>query len=298
MKRFTETNKWRDAWFRRLSAGAKLAWVYITENCDAVGMIEIDLGLLSEDCSVKLNPGHISELGSRLIKIGEGRFFIPKFIHFQYGELSEKCPPHRTIMRLIEVHKLQRDGLLYRHPAGVETASAVAPVESSEVPKKPLPVNYPPVRPPDVGPRSSALEIYDAYPRKLGRKDALVAITKALTKMDAPKLLEVTRSYAAAVQGEDMKFIPYPASWFNAEHFFDDPAMWTCKPGVAPNKPLSIFEMKTVLEAKQKSAQDLKNAFASEGPLSTDWNNDEAKEKFKALRREIADLTRKIATSA
>ena len=279
MKRFTETNKWRDAWFRRLSAGAKLVWIYLTENCDSVGMIEIDLGLLSSDCGMKITAEHLGELSSRLQKISAGRFFIPKFIPFQYGELSEKCPPHKTVLRLIEIHQLRKSGLVYLHPTGSDYKPEL-PVE-----------NPPPDKPPTLSP---AMQIYDAYPRKLARGDALKAIEKALKKMEFAKLLAVTQAYAAAMQGEDFKFVPYPANWYNAEHYFDDPAMWKCKPA-DNNGAASVFEIKTVLEAKEKAIQTLKNQHATETALGMEWDSDESMLAHKQLRIEVKQLAAKLA---
>jgi hypothetical protein len=70
------------------------------------------------------------------------------------------------------------------------------------------------------------VNIYDAYPRKIGRPAALKAIAKALKKIDPAKLLELTQAYAKAVVGSDPQFIPHPATWFNQERFNDDPATW------------------------------------------------------------------------
>ncbi len=39
--RFTDTNKWQDAWFFDLSPSEKLLWIYLYENCDIAGFYEV-----------------------------------------------------------------------------------------------------------------------------------------------------------------------------------------------------------------------------------------------------------------
>lgn len=116
MKRFTETSKWRDPWFINLSGHAKLLWVYLTDNCDAIGLIHIDFRLVARDCLLPIKEKHITELGDRVQALGNGRYFLPKFIQFQYGELSPDCPPHKTILKLVRQHNLSRSGLGYFYP--------------------------------------------------------------------------------------------------------------------------------------------------------------------------------------
>ncbi len=41
--RFTETNKWKDKWFRSLDPLEKVLFIYLIDNCDNAGFIEIDL---------------------------------------------------------------------------------------------------------------------------------------------------------------------------------------------------------------------------------------------------------------
>jgi hypothetical protein len=78
--------------------------------------------------------------------------------------------------------------------------------------------------------------IYQAYPRKQGRKEALKAIAKALSSLsfeepprDHAWLLGRVQAYAAAVAlwpAGDERFIPHPATWFNKGNYDDDPTTW------------------------------------------------------------------------
>jgi len=72
--------------------------------------------------------------------------------------------------------------------------------------------------------------LYAIYPRKRKPQDAKKAIAKALKVHGFEKLETATTAYAAAVAGwpdEDRRFVPYPASWFNAGGYDEDPAEWT-----------------------------------------------------------------------
>jgi len=44
-KRFTDSEKWRDPWFRRLPTEYKLLWLYLLDECDVSGVWKVDLEL-------------------------------------------------------------------------------------------------------------------------------------------------------------------------------------------------------------------------------------------------------------
>lgn len=82
-----------------------------------------------------------------------------------------------------------------------------------------------------------ALRIYQEYPRKVSKPQAIKAIVKAIKAGNDPNaLIDLTKSYAAAVSkwpDEERKFVPHPATWFNNDRFNDDPKEWektTAKP--------------------------------------------------------------------
>lgn len=71
--------------------------------------------------------------------------------------------------------------------------------------------------------------IYQAYPRKIGHKDALRAIEKALKSVNPQLLLEKVQAFAKATSAwppGDEQWIPHPASWFNKGRWEDDPKTW------------------------------------------------------------------------
>lgn len=83
----------------------------------------------------------------------------------------------------------------------------------------------------------TAADIYDAYPRKVGKAGALKAIEKAMRVSDRTpaNLLQQTKAYAAAVKtwpptarytvaGVDT--VPHPATWFNRGSYDDPPEEW------------------------------------------------------------------------
>lgn len=133
MKRFVETSKWHDSWHIRLSPVAKLLWDFCCCHCNQIGLIEIDLTTASFFIGGKVTQEHIAELGDRLQHLASpGKYFIPKFIHFQYGELSTACGPHRTILKMISQHGLTRVGLLYHYPSATPPTTPLCPARQDK----------------------------------------------------------------------------------------------------------------------------------------------------------------------
>lgn len=106
MKRFTQTERWDDPWFRRLSPSAKLLWCWMCDKCDQAGVIDPDMDLASFQIGAKVGPSHILELGDRASLLSSGKLLLVKFIGFQYGKLSENCKPHAPVFALLSRHKL------------------------------------------------------------------------------------------------------------------------------------------------------------------------------------------------
>lgn len=65
--------------------------------------------------------------------------------------------------------------------------------------------------------------IYQAYPRKVGKLQALKAIAKALKLADFDTLMGAVKRFADKAKAErtEERFIPHPSTWFNAGRWMD-----------------------------------------------------------------------------
>jgi hypothetical protein len=89
-------------------------------------------------------------------------------------------------------------------------------------------------------PASQVEEIYQLYPRKMGKREALKAITAAIKRVEGGEYRNVKRTeteaiagikgrtdlFARSAAGNRGKFTPHPATWFNRSGYLDDPKEW------------------------------------------------------------------------
>ncbi len=228
MKRFTETNKWEDPWFRKLNPEMKLLWAWLLDSCDNAGVIDLDIELASFQIGYTYPMDTLSEFAHRVIKLECGKFFIPKFIEFQYGNLSRECKAHNPIFSSLEKHGLKG------YPKGIHTLQekekeTETEKETEKEPRKKEKQSKPSFEGFD--------EFWDAYPRKTAKAEALNS-----WKRDKPDLQTVLNSLAWQKKEDQWtkdagKFIPYPASYLNSRRYEDEKP----KPKAQPFRPQSCL---------------------------------------------------------
>lgn len=109
MKRDTDTTKWSDPWFRRLSPSVKLAWLYLVDNCDNAGVWKVDWEDLFfrtgtrdlEEGDVLAALNHDKE---RVVRLNGSKWLVRDFIAFQCGVLSPSNRFHQSVLSLLQSH--------------------------------------------------------------------------------------------------------------------------------------------------------------------------------------------------
>lgn len=120
-KRFTESGKWMDSWFRRLTAAQKLGYLYLLDNCDAAGVADLDHDLANFQIGSEVDwDALVGCSEGRIEKLESGKLWLTRFVSFQYGELSDECRPHKAVLALIEKHKLDQR-VSKGYPKGIDT---------------------------------------------------------------------------------------------------------------------------------------------------------------------------------
>jgi len=66
-------------------------------------------------------------------------------------------------------------------------------------------------------------DFWKSYPKKMAKGQAKKAWAKAFLLDHPQEIIDAAEKYAKAQDGKDKQFIPYPASWLNAERWKDEP---------------------------------------------------------------------------
>lgn len=106
MKRFTDTDIWDKEWFMLLPPIHKCLMKYLHDKCDNAGIWSPNWILASTCIKENVNAEDLVALGNQVEVMANGKIFIPSFIQFQYGELSDKCVPHQKVISLLKKHNL------------------------------------------------------------------------------------------------------------------------------------------------------------------------------------------------
>ena len=102
-KRFTDADKWDDPWFLKLGMPYKLLWIHLLDKCDQAGIYKVNEPMIEFCINVKFDINEMLKVFNGRIKVlSDEKWFIPKFITFQYGELNESCKPHKSVLNILK----------------------------------------------------------------------------------------------------------------------------------------------------------------------------------------------------
>ena len=114
-------------------------------------------------------------------------------------------------------------------------------------------------------------KIYESYPRHVAPRAALKAIQRAAERLVREKaqpdqhaarryLWKRATEYSRSPAGQkppkgSNDYRPHPATWFNQERYFDDPAEWLKPNGVRTNGRTQTADSETIARANAKIAE-------------------------------------------
>lgn len=112
-KRFTDTNKYRKPFVRGLQGAYKLLWDFLYHDCDHSGIWIVDFDIaqlyIGKDMPINKTDAlkYFNDGEDRILELDNGKkWFIPSFIDFQYGNLSEKNNAHSGIIKILNKYNL------------------------------------------------------------------------------------------------------------------------------------------------------------------------------------------------
>ena len=112
-KRFIDTELWTRPWYQDLPPVEKLAFRYLLDSCDNVGVWKPNYKLAEFQIGAAVDWEALRLAANGNIEVLEnGKWWLVDFCAFQYGQLRESCTPRRSYFKLLAKH-----GLLERVPS-------------------------------------------------------------------------------------------------------------------------------------------------------------------------------------
>lgn len=107
-KRYTDTSLYDREWFQELPIKYKCFWEYICKKCDHAGIWDANIRLASFCIGENLSREDILKIfNGKIIQIEEDKWWIPKFVKFQYGQvLNHDNRVHKSVIKILEKHNL------------------------------------------------------------------------------------------------------------------------------------------------------------------------------------------------
>ena len=107
-KRFTDNEKWKDAWFMDLPSKYKLFWLYILDDCDHSGVWKINFKVAQFMVGEHLEMSEVKRyLKDRIIEVDNEYWFVIKFLKFQYPHgLKSNVKAQKSVINLLSKYKL------------------------------------------------------------------------------------------------------------------------------------------------------------------------------------------------
>jgi hypothetical protein len=119
--RFTDTDKWRDPWFRKLPPWGKLLWQFLCDNCDAAGVWQADKEMADMFLGQAIPWDEVPQrFHGRIRELPNDRWLVTKFVIFQQPKgLHPRDNYGKAVLRLLYKHGLTPEDVYLHMVEGV-----------------------------------------------------------------------------------------------------------------------------------------------------------------------------------
>jgi len=197
-KRLTDSEKWEDPWFLDLKDEHKLIWIYLLDKCDHAGIWKVNKRLAEFCFGHSLDwEGFLKASNGRIEIISGGeKWFIPKFLNFQYGSLDEKNSMSKRVLPILEKEGLNTLGLPRVNPGKNKYKESNGNKKEKE---------------------DQFLEIWAQYPNKAGKTKAFEKFCGSVkTEDDLQAIRQALSRYLKHLQVNTWKQAQDGKTWFNS----------------------------------------------------------------------------------
>jgi len=107
-KRYIDSDIWDKRWFRELPPELKCVWIFLFTKCTHAGILEVDEERWNFEIGAKINKAEILEtFNGKIIEFCDGKkWFLPKFVEYQYGLLDKKNRVHASVISHLKDSKI------------------------------------------------------------------------------------------------------------------------------------------------------------------------------------------------
>ena len=217
-KRFTDTDKWKKTWFRKLGPKVQHIWNYLCDSCDHAGIWEVDLGLLEFQTGVKISLEEIAAVFRGKVHVFDhgSKLWVIPFFDFQYGESKAEFKARISALKRLQKFNLADDAGyplvtvtqdLEKTPGTVLDSPSIGIGKGKGISKK-------------GGPGENKFDfesLYSKYPRKEGKAAGLIQCRKQiLTQETFDALSGAIDRYAAHCRATD-QIVKHFSSFMGSE---------------------------------------------------------------------------------
>lgn len=254
-KRFTDTEKWKRPWYRKLPPAFRELWNYILDSCDHAGVWVEDIELAGLILGYKLDLNEFEHhLGPKIIRVDDDKFFIPSFVEFQYGTLDPECKTHKSVIQILERYGI--DTVTLQLAKGIENVPKGIDTLKDKDKDKDQDKEKDQEKEKDKKTKFDFDAIYQEYPRKDGKQVGIQSCKSQIKTQDEyEKLLSAVRRYRVLCEreGTEKKFIKHFSTFVQGGKWRDylDPDTGTSI--VSAGESFSIARILASREAQNES---------------------------------------------